>query len=148
VPTLARALLEAGSGQVGPGAVIVTLGSAGAFVVQRPAGISAGTPGGAGSPAEGAESDAEPAGAPSGPTVGLSAGPVSWQIPAREVETIDTTGAGDAFCGALAAALAEARPLDEAVKRAVAAGALATTRVGAREGMPSLSDLEAFLAFQ
>jgi ribokinase len=146
VPTLARALLEAGSGQVGPSAVIVTLGSSGAFVVQRPAGIAVSTPGGTESSAEGVEPDAEPAGPPLGPTVELSAGPVGWEVTARLVDTIDTTGAGDAFCGALAAALAEARPLDEAVTRAVAAGALATTRVGAREGMPTLSELDAFLA--
>jgi len=130
VPALARALLEAGSGQVGPSAVIVTLGSAGAFVVQRPV------------DAPGDETSEKPG----GPTVELSAGPVGWETPARAVETIDTTGAGDAFCGALAAALAEARPLHEAVTRAVAAGALATTRVGAREGMPTLAELEAFLA--
>ena len=69
-----------------------------------------------------------------------------WQVPADEVATIDSTGAGDAFCGALAAALAEGRPLAEAVKRAVAGSALATTHVGAREGMPTLAELDEFLA--
>jgi ribokinase len=62
------------------------------------------------------------------------------------VATVDSTGAGDAFCGALAAALAEGRSLAEAVRRAVAGGALATTHVGAREGMPSAAELEEFLA--
>jgi ribokinase len=66
-------------------------------------------------------------------------------VPAISVEVVDTTGAGDAFNGALAAALAEGRPLDEAVRRAVAAGGLATTRTGAREGMPTVAELEAAL---
>jgi ribokinase len=69
-----------------------------------------------------------------------------WEVPADEVATIDSTGAGDAFCGALAAALAEGRPLAEAVKRAVAGSALATTHVGAREGMPTAAELDEFLA--
>jgi ribokinase len=69
-----------------------------------------------------------------------------WEVPAAMVATVDSTGAGDAFCGALAAALAESRPLAEAVDRAVCAAALATTRVGAREGMPTAAELEEFLA--
>ena len=69
-----------------------------------------------------------------------------WEVPADRVATVDSTGAGDAFCGALAAALAEGRPLAEAVQRAVAGGALATTHVGAREGMPTFAELEEFLA--
>jgi ribokinase len=63
-----------------------------------------------------------------------------WEVPAATVAAVDSTGAGDAFCGALAAALAEA------VNRAVAAAGLATTRVGAREGMPTAAELEEFLA--
>ena len=69
-----------------------------------------------------------------------------WEVPAAGVAAVDSTGAGDAFCGALAAALAEGRPLAEAVNRAVAAAGLATTRVGAREGMPTAAELEEFLA--
>jgi ribokinase len=61
------------------------------------------------------------------------------------VEVVDTTGAGDAFNGALAAALAEGRSLEEAVRRAVAAGSLATTRPGAREGMPTPAELDVAL---
>jgi ribokinase len=67
-------------------------------------------------------------------------------IDAPKVKSVGTTGAGDAFNGALAAALAETRDLGEAVTRAVAAGALATTSAGAREGMPSAEVLDAFLA--
>lgn len=70
----------------------------------------------------------------------------SRRFPAHRVTSVDTTGAGDAFNGALAAALAEARSLEEACRRAVVAGALATTRPGAREGMPTQAELEAALA--
>jgi ribokinase len=68
-----------------------------------------------------------------------------WPVPATVVEVVDTTGAGDAFNGALAAALAEGRSLEEAVRRAVAAGSLATTRPGAREGMPTPAELDVAL---
>ncbi len=62
------------------------------------------------------------------------------------VTVVDATGAGDAFNGCLAAAIAEGRSLRDALPRAVAAGALATTRAGAREGMPTTDALEAALA--
>ncbi|WP_088548306.1 ribokinase [Paenibacillus aquistagni] len=61
------------------------------------------------------------------------------------VEVKDTTGAGDTFNGALAVSLAEGRCLEEAVKRSVAAGALSVTRFGAQGGMPTRTELEAFL---
>jgi len=70
----------------------------------------------------------------------------TWDVPAAKVATVDSTGAGDAFVGALAAALAEGRPLSQAVRRAVAGGGLATTRSGAREGMPTSAELEEFIA--
>jgi ribokinase len=63
------------------------------------------------------------------------------ELPAHRVEPIDTTGAGDAFNGALAAALAEGRELEEAAARAIVAGGLATTKAGAREGMPTTAEL-------
>ena len=50
---------------------------------------------------------------------------------------VDTTGAGDTFCGVLAASLAESRSLDEAIVRANAAAALSVTGAGARTGMPT-----------
>jgi ribokinase len=53
-------------------------------------------------------------------------------IPALEVEAVDTVGAGDAFNGALAVALAEGRPVEEAALWANAAAALAVTQHGAQ----------------
>jgi ribokinase len=66
-------------------------------------------------------------------------------LPAPRIRSVDSTGAGDAFNGALAAGLAQGRALEEAARRGVAAASLATTLVGAREGMPSADELEAFL---
>jgi ribokinase len=63
-------------------------------------------------------------------------------IPAPSVTVVDTVGAGDTLNGALAAALAEGRSLDEAVRRAVIAASLAVTRPGARGGMPTAAELE------
>lgn len=61
------------------------------------------------------------------------------------VTVVDTVGAGDALCGALAAALAAGSALEAAARRAVLAGSLATTRAGAREGMPTRAELESAL---
>jgi ribokinase len=206
ITALARTLLEAGP--EGPGvrqAVIVTLGPAGAMILEREGAPISEARTRAGAPvgrldqvvATAAESAVHPAGATPGelasepgevrdestsgadPCDGQAGGDGSapgggsaaratqasrssyaaadplelrgedvriWSIPAIEVDTIDSTGAGDAFCGALAAALAEGRPLAEAVHRAVAGAALTTTRVGARDGMPSAAELNAFLA--
>lgn len=63
-------------------------------------------------------------------------------FPAFRVEAIDSTGAGDAFNGALACALAEGRPLDEAIVFANAAGALTATRCGAQDALPSRRDID------
>jgi ribokinase len=66
-------------------------------------------------------------------------------IPAHSVHAIDTTGAGDAFNGALACALAEGRALDEAVQFANAAAAVAVTRLGAQVALPDRPELELFV---
>lgn len=66
--------------------------------------------------------------------------------PAFAVDVADTTGAGDGFVGALAVALGEGRPIADALRRACAAGALATTRLGAQEALPRAHELERFLA--
>ena len=57
-------------------------------------------------------------------------------IPSPRVEPVDTVGAGDAFNGALAVALAESLPLAEAAGWAARAAALAVTRPGAQSALP------------
>lgn len=84
-------------------------------------------------------------------TVGVTCGPGGAflttgngviHVPGFRVETIDSTGAGDAFNGALASAVAEGVPLTSAIERANAAGALATAGRGAQESMPTKDDIE------
>ncbi len=96
-----RSMLEAGCG-----AVVATLGSAGADVH-----TAAGT----------------------------------TRVAAFDVDVVDTTGAGDAFCGALAARLAANDDLLEAVRWATAAGALATTVRGAVPAQPTANAIKALL---
>jgi ribokinase len=86
----------------GAGAVVVTLGGAGALVVG------------------GGRTD---------------------RVPAVPVETVDTTAAGDAFCGGLADALVRGEPLVEATRWAVRAGAVACTRLGAQASLPSRDEV-------
>jgi ribokinase len=69
----------------------------------------------------------------------------SVTIPALSVDAVDTVGAGDTLNGALAAGLAAGLELDPAARRAVAAASLAVTRAGAREGMPTVAELEGAL---
>lgn len=61
------------------------------------------------------------------------------------VDVIDTTAAGDTFCGALVAALARSQPLREALHEANAAAALACTRLGAQASIPTRAQVSAFL---
>jgi ribokinase len=67
-------------------------------------------------------------------------------LPAHRVEVIDTTGAGDAWCGVLAAALDRGMPLEAAIRRASAAGALACTKPGAGPAMPFAAEIDALLS--
>jgi len=66
-------------------------------------------------------------------------------VPSFPAKVVDPTGAGDAFCGALAVALAEGRPLIEAVRFANAAGALAVQTPGAQPSMPTRDEVETLL---
>lgn len=68
------------------------------------------------------------------------------EFPAYQVRPVDTTAAGDAFAGALGAALAQNRPWSEAVLRALAAGALAVTVRGASPSLPTADQIDDFLA--
>jgi ribokinase len=65
------------------------------------------------------------------------------RLPAPAVDVVDTTGAGDAACGALAAELAAGRPLLEAARFAMTAAALSTRAAGARAGMPRRDEIVA-----
>ena len=76
----------------------------------------------------------------------LSNGISVTHFPAFPVEAVDTTGAGDAFNGALAVDLASGTSAEEAVPFANAAGALAATRRGAQESFPDRSRIEALLS--
>jgi ribokinase len=93
--TLARSI-------TGAGAVVVTLGSEGAVVVEG----------------DGAE-----------------------RVRAPQVEAVDTTGAGDAFCGALAEAMAGGATVVEAARWAVRVAAVSVTRPGAQGGLPRREDV-------
>ena len=64
------------------------------------------------------------------------------RIPGYVVESIDSTGAGDAFNGVLACAMAEGASITSAIERANAAGALATRGRGAQESLPTKDDIE------
>ena len=66
-------------------------------------------------------------------------------VPAFAVEAVDSVGAGDAFNGALAVALAEGRDLGESVRMAAATGAMSVTRSGAQDSMPTREEVEALL---
>lgn len=67
-------------------------------------------------------------------------------IPAHPVTAVDTVGAGDAFCGALAAGLASGLALIDAARWGNTAGALAVTAEGAVSSMPTRAAVEALLS--
>ena len=69
----------------------------------------------------------------------------TMEVPAPTIAPVDTTGAGDSFCGALAAALASGKSIREATERAVQAGAIAATRPGAQPSMPTAAEVDAVI---
>jgi ribokinase len=66
-------------------------------------------------------------------------------IPAFEVDAVDTTAAGDTFCGALVAGLGQGKELTEAAKFAAAASAICVTRMGAQPSIPAKEEVIKFL---
>ena len=66
-------------------------------------------------------------------------------VPAYRVNVVDTTAAGDAFCGALATALAQGKTIEDALTFANAAGALAVTVLGAGPAIPTSESITEFL---
>lgn len=78
--------------------------------------------------------------------VWVDLGDRAFHVPGLAVSAVDTTAAGDAFAGALAAALVASASWEGAVGRANAAAALSTTRAGAQASMPSRDDVERFLS--
>jgi ribokinase len=72
----------------------------------------------------------------------LNDGKIEEIIPPVEVNTIDTTGAGDAFTGGLVVALAEDKSLLNAVKFATCTAALSTTKMGTAPSMPYRGEID------
>lgn len=64
-------------------------------------------------------------------------------VPARKVDAVDTTAAGDTFCGALCVALSEGRGIAESVRFATAASSLSVTRIGALDSIPFRAEVNA-----
>ncbi len=84
--------------------------------------------------------------------VTLGAQGLIWQngqdrgrMPAFRIKAVDTTGAGDAFHGALARGLAEKMPWNALLQYASAVGALCCTKMSARKGIPTAAETEKFL---
>jgi len=68
-------------------------------------------------------------------------------IPGFMVKAIDTTAAGDTYCGALAVALSEDKPITDAIIFASAASAISVTRLGAQPSVPSRKEIDEFLQY-
>jgi ribokinase len=76
----------------------------------------------------------------------LASADLRQHIPAFKVEAVDTTAAGDVFCGALAVALVEGMPLPDAARFASAASAISVTRLGAQPSAPARQEIDKFLS--
>ena len=66
----------------------------------------------------------------------------TWELPALPITPLDTTAAGDAFVGVLAATLDKGLPLEKALRYAVAASGLACTSEGAQPSLPTYQQIE------
>ncbi len=67
------------------------------------------------------------------------------RFPCPKVDPVDTTAAGDTFCGGMVAELAAGKPLAEAAKFGSVAASIACTRLGAQPSIPTRAETEAFL---
>ncbi|MER9236313.1 ribokinase [Mesorhizobium sp. M0622] len=67
------------------------------------------------------------------------------RLPAPQVEALDTSGAGDVFCGCLAGGLARGMLITSALELALAAAAIAVTRPGTLASCPSASEMAAII---
>src|SRR4051794_9923586 len=76
----------------------------------------------------------------------LRPGAADVRFDAFKVDAVDTTAAGDAFCGCFAAALAAGLSVPESLRRAGAAGAHAVTVEGALPSLPTAADVDAILS--
>ncbi|EHK59323.1 ribokinase [Allomesorhizobium alhagi] len=68
-----------------------------------------------------------------------------FEAPALKITPVDTVGAGDTFCGYLAAGLASGLGLEDALRRAAAAGSLACLKPGAQPAIPLAKEVDAAL---
>ncbi len=74
----------------------------------------------------------------------VACGGACQTVPSFSVEAKDSTAAGDAFNGGLAVALAQGKPLAEAVRYASMVGALSVTRMGAQPSLPTADEVRKF----
>lgn len=73
-------------------------------------------------------------------------GETMHRIPALKIKAVDTLGAGDAFCGMLAACIDRDMPFADALRHASIAGSLACTKHGAQTALPSMDEVRAKLS--
>ncbi len=70
----------------------------------------------------------------------------SWSVQALSIKPVDTTAAGDAFVGVLAAAFDKGLPIEQALRRAAVASGLACLNVGAQPSLPDAQQIDAALS--
>lgn len=78
-----------------------------------------------------------------GAVLATASGTKTYRAPASKSAVVDTTGAGDTFCGVFSAAIAEGLPANEALVLGVDCATKACQSIGAQSGMPHRSDIRA-----